>query len=171
MSQMFKIIGYCRDVKKLSSNLENTTKILASLRYTFIKGLYKDINCGYLFEFPEIIGHYLNLNLSYVEANQKFNGSLGWYIGTHLSGPIKMLADNQVDYIINEISNDYIAEDIWNWDLFQLTTELRDDYRIGFLFKKKTQNINIRLLQSFQSIHLVIDFWFNYFRINYSNVN
>ena len=103
---------YCRNPKKLSSNLKNSTKFLASLRYTLLKGtdLYKRRECGYMIEFPKIVGHHLNLNLSYVEPNQNFNGSLGWYNGTHLSGPITMLADNQVDYIINEISNDYIIK-------------------------------------------------------------
>ena len=92
--------------------------MLPSLRYTLFEGIYRKISCGYLFEFPEIIGHHLNLNLSYVEPNQNFNGTLGWQNGTHLSGPIKMLADNQVDYIINEIPNDFITEDIWNPNLF-----------------------------------------------------
>ena len=142
-TELSKNNSYCKDAKKLSSNLKNTTKSLASLRYTLFKGLYKQIKCGYLFELPEIIGHYLNLNLKYVEPNQNFNGSLGWYNGTHLSGPIKMLADNQVDYIINEISNDFITEDTWNSNLFQLTTGLKDDYRIGFAFKKKTHKISI----------------------------
>ena len=56
---------------------------------------------------------------------------------------ITMLADDQVDYIINEISNDYITEDIWNPNLFELTTYLRDDYRIGFVTKKKRNKISI----------------------------
>ena len=119
--------------------------MLASLRYTLLKSKdlkYKD-KCGYLVEFPEIIGHHLNLNLSYVEPNQNFNGSLGWYNGTHLNGPIKMLADNQVDYIINEISNDCITEETWNSNLFQLTSYLREDYKIGFVIKKKAEKISI----------------------------
>ena len=143
--ESFFVKSYCKDAKNLSSNLKNTTKLLTSFRYTILKGtdIYNRGVCGYLVELPEIIGHHLNLNLTYVEPNQNFNGSLGWYNGTHLSGPIKMLADNQVDYIINEISNDFITEDAWNSNLFQLTTELRDEYKIGFVCKKKTQKISI----------------------------
>lgn len=88
----------------------------------------------------------MQLNLSFVKLNQDFDGSLGWYNETNSSDPLKILAGNQIDYITVNISNDFITEKTWNPNLYELTTDLRGDYRIGFVTKKKTDNFNIRLL-------------------------
>ena len=60
-------------------------------------------------EFPEIIGHYLGLNLLFVQPNHDFDGTIGWINGTDSSGPLKMIANNQEDYVINDI----FMNDIW----------------------------------------------------------
>ena len=75
---------YCKDQISLNSNLKNTTKSVGTLKIT---NLYDDRftwnDCGFWTELPELIGHYLLLNLSFITPNQDFDGSLGWYNGTN----------------------------------------------------------------------------------------
>ena len=51
-----------------------------------------------------------------------------------------MLAHNQIDYIIVHISDDFIDENTWNTNLFQLTTDLTSDYKICFVTNKKRKD-------------------------------
>ena len=137
-------ILYCRDQMSLNSNIKNTTKLVGTLKIT---NLYHDRltwnDCGFWTELPELIGHYLLLNLSFVTPNQDFDGSLGLYNETHSKGALKMIAENQVDYIFNNIPNDFLTEHTWNPNLYQLSTALRDDYRVAFGVKKEKLKISI----------------------------
>lgn len=135
---------YCKDQMELNPNIKNTTKLIGTFKIT---NLYHDHltwnDCGFWTELPELIGHYLLLNLSFVTPNQDFDGSLGWYNQTHSKGALKMIADNQVDYIFNNIPNDFLTEHTWNPKLYELSTALRDDYRVAFGVKKETLKISI----------------------------
>ena len=133
-------LNNCKNFEDLSSTAKNSTNFIDSLRFaTLSKNKVKE--CGYLIDLSEIIGHYLNL--SFVKPNQDFDGSLGWYNGTHSSGPMKMIAENQVDFILSEIPNEFLTKNMWNPNLYQLRTALRHDYKIGFVVKKTTLNVSI----------------------------
>lgn len=133
-------LSKCKDFKDLSSTPKNGTNLIGSLRFTILSKS-NDRGCGYLIDLSEMIGNYLNL--SFVKPNQDFDGSLGWYNGTHSSGPMKMIVGDQVDFILSEIPNEFLTENMWNPNLYQLTTALRDDYRIGFVVKKTELKVSI----------------------------
>lgn len=144
-------LSNCKNLKALSSTAENGINLIGSLRFTTLSK-NKNEECGYLTDLSELIGHYLNL--SFVKPNQDFDGSLGWYNGTHSSGPMKMIANNQVDFILSEIPNEFLTENMWNPNLYQISTALRDDYRIGFVVKKT--NLNVSILDYFKVFNTFI---------------
>ena len=93
----------CKNISKLSSNI-NPDIITGSFRITT---KFKDpklwYDCGMGSELPEIIGHYLRLNLSFIKPNDDFDGTIGRVNETHSSGPLKMIANDQVDYVTNDM--------------------------------------------------------------------
>ena len=90
-------------------------------------------------ELPEIIGHYLRLNLSFVEPNHDFDGTIGWINQTDSAGPLKMIANNQVDYV----TNDMFTNDIWYPNLIVTSTALKDNYGISFFMKKQATRLSL----------------------------
>ena len=74
--------------------------------------------------------HYLHLNLSFVQPNHDFDGTLGWYNSTDSKGPIKMISNNQLDYIIDEIS---MTDQLWHPNKFLMTNALNGNYKVNFL--------------------------------------
>ena len=84
-------------------------------------------------ELPDIISHYLNLNLTFVKPTNDFDGTLGWQNETYSSGPLEMINKNEVDFIINDVIT---TKNIWNPKLYQMSTALFDDYTINFVLKK-----------------------------------
>ena len=133
-------LNNCKNFEDLSSTPKNSTNLIDSLRFTTLsKNKVKE--CGYLIDLSEIIGHHLNL--SFVKPNQDFDGSLGWYNGTHSSGPMKMIAENQVDFILSEIPNEFLTKNMWNPNLYQLSTGLVDDYTMNLALRKQTIKTSI----------------------------
>ena len=130
---------YCKYLSELNPNHKNATQIIGSFKVTtiFPKTLTR---CRYFVELPEIISYYLRLNLTFVKPNNDFDGSLGLYNGTHSSGPLKMFSENQIDYIINDI---YITENIWNPNLYQMSTALFNGNTINFIVRKQVIKTSI----------------------------
>ena len=126
---------YCKYLKEINSNNnQDTNKFDGSFRITHSYPSRRGwTNCGYFMELPEIISHYLNLNLIFVKPTSDFDGTLGFYNDSHSRGPLKMINNNEVDYIINDVIT---TENIWNPKLYQMSTALFDDYTINFLYKK-----------------------------------
>ena len=124
----------CKNITELNPNHQIGTKLNGYLR---IIHLFKSpktwLICGFNTELPEIISYYLRLNLSFVKPKNDFDGTLGWYNQTHSSGPLKIIIDDEIDYTPNDF---WVTENIWNPNLYQLSTSLRDDYTINFLVKK-----------------------------------
>ena len=126
---------YCKNHMELDPKYKNGTKLIGSFRVTHSYSNSKSWNyCGYYTELPEIISHYLLLNLSFVKPNDDFNGKLGCYNRTHSTGPIKMIVDNEIDYITNEV---LIRDTIWQPNLYQMSSALLDSYDINFLIRKQ----------------------------------
>lgn len=97
-------------------------------------------DCGLEIALPEIIGHYLHLNLSFVTPNNHFDGTMDTVNGAHTSGPMKMILNNQVDYVINNI---FMTEDLWLPQLISMTNALKENYVISFFYEKASnKNIN-----------------------------
>ena len=134
-------IMYCKSHTDLNPRHKNGIQIEGSLRFT---NLYPKEDswtfCGYYTELPEIISHYLKLNLTFVRPNNDFDGTLGWLNATHSKGPLKMISNDQVDYIFNEVLT---TKNIWNPNLYELSTALFDDYTINFLVRKQYMKTSI----------------------------
>ena len=125
----------CKNISQLSSNV-NPDIINGSFKITKkFKNPQSWYDCGMNIELPEIIGHYLRLNLSFIKPNDDFDGTIGWINGTNLTGPLKMIANNQVDYVIN----DMFMNDIWYPNLIVTSTALKENYGISFFMKKQTR--------------------------------
>lgn len=133
---------YCKSQLELNPNHNYGTQLIGSFRAT---NVYRDEKlwtyCGYNVELPEIISHYLRLNLTFIKPYDDFDGTFGWYNGTHSNGPMKMIINNEVDYIFNRI---FISEHIWNPKLYHLSTALWDEYTINFITKKQILNTSIQ---------------------------
>ena len=141
-----KSILHCSFFSQLNSNL-NFDVISGSFRIT---AKYKNpksagiihrskYDCGINIELPEIISHYLGLNLSFIKPNDDFDGTIGWINGTDSSGPLKMIANDQVDYVINDI----FMNEIWYPNLIATSNALKDNYGISFLVKKQTKRLSL----------------------------
>ena len=112
-------------------------------------------NCAKSRELPEIIGHYLRLNLSFIKPNDDFDGTIGWINGTDSSGPLKMIANNQVDYV----TNDMFMNDIWYPNLIVTSTALNENYEISFFMIKQTTRLSLaNYLNVFNSLIWILIF-------------
>ena len=126
---------YCKNHQELDPNYKNSTQLIGSFKITHSYSNAKSWNyCGYYTELPEIISHYLRLNLTFIIPNHDFDGTLGWYNETHSSGPNKMISNNQIDYITNEV---LVTENIWHPNLYQLSTGLFNNHAINFIVRKQ----------------------------------
>ena len=143
---------YCKDLLEISSNHDqDTNKFNGSFRITHSYSHKKAwTTCSYFMELPEIISHYLNLNLIFVKPTSDFDGTLGWQNETYSSGPLKMISNNKVDFIINEVIT---TENIWNPKLYQMSTALLDEYTINFVFQK--QIIKTSISDYFKAFNLL----------------
>ena len=129
----------CKNISQLSSNI-NPDIINGSFRITTkFKNPKLWYDCGIGTELPEIICHYLRLNLSFMKPNDDFDGTIGWINGTNLTGPLKMISNNQVDYVIN----DMFMNDIWYPNLIVTSTALKENYGISFLMMKETIRLSL----------------------------
>ena len=141
-----KNILNCKSFNKLNSNL-NSDIISGSFRITAKfknpksnESIHKSMfDCGINVELPEIISRYLGLNLSFIKPNDDFDGTIGWINGTDSGGPLKMVSNDQVDYVINNI----FMNDIWYPNLIVTSTALKENYGISFLMKKQTARLSL----------------------------
>ena len=91
----------CKDVRKLNIKY-NSSDLIDQLRVTsIIKSSKPWFQCFDNIDFLQVIIQFLRLNISFVKPNHDFDSTLGWYNQTHSSGPLKMMDNNQVDYIID----------------------------------------------------------------------
>ena len=131
----------CKKIRKLNANHRPNDMINGSFRITT---KFRDpkswYDCGLEIALPEIIGHYLHLNLSFVRPNNNFDGTMGTVNGTHTTGPMKMILNNQVDYVIDNI---FMTEDLWLPEFINMTNALKENYGISFLMKKQATRISI----------------------------
>ena len=126
---------YCKNLTELNPNHQIGTQLNGNLRViSLFKSPKSWLICGLDTELPEIISHYLHLNLSFARTNNDFDGTLGWYNETHSSGPLRMIINDEIDYTANYV---FVTENIWNPNLYQLSTALFDDYTINFFVKKQ----------------------------------
>ena len=94
----------CKDLKELEPNHNPDHVIDGSFKITsFLTNLNTWYDCDSNVVIPEIISHYLHLNISFVTPNHDFDGTMGYINGTHTFGPLKMIANNQIDYVTSDI--------------------------------------------------------------------
>ena len=128
----------CKDIRKL--NLKYNSSDL--IGYFGVTSLFQSskawFQCFDKIDFLEIIIQFLRLNVSFVEPNHDFDGTLGWYNQTHSTGPLKMMDNNQVDYIVDKVITN---EMLWHPNLILTTTN--GNFRINFLVKKQTLKFSV----------------------------
>ena len=126
---------YCKGYQNLNANHKLDGQLNGSFRITiYYKNPEEWFSCDKNIALPELISHYLHLNLSFVKPNVDFDKTLGWYNGTHSSGLLGMLVNDKVDYIINDV---YMDETLWHPNgMIAMSTALDDNYKINFLTKK-----------------------------------
>ena len=91
--------------------------------------------------FPEIISCYLRLNLTFVTPNHGFDGTMGYVNRTHASSPLKMSANNQIDYVINDI---YLSDNLWHPEMIDMSIALKQSYAVNFIVKKQISRMSFR---------------------------
>ena len=125
----------CKDLRKLEQNYNPNYVIDGSFKITsFLSNPKAWYNCAENVVIPEIISHYLHLNLTFVTPNHDFDGTMGYINGTHEFGPLKMIANNQVDYVSNRF---YLSENLWHPEMIGISSALGQSYAINFIVKKK----------------------------------
>ena len=65
---------------------------------------------------------------------------MGYFNETHTSGLSKMIANNQIDYVMNDI---YLIKNLWNPEIIEMSTALEQSYPINFIVKKQINRISI----------------------------
>ena len=131
----------CKDLRELEPNYNPNDIIDGSFKITSLLTKSKNwFNCAGNVVMPEIISHYLHLNLTFATPNNDFDGTMGYVNGTHASGPLKMIANNQVDYETDDI---YLSEKLWHPEMIDMSTTLGQSYAINFIVKKQINRISI----------------------------
>ena len=131
----------CKDLRKLEPNHNPNDVIGGSFKITsFLNNSKSWYHCVENVVIPEIISHYLRLNITFVTPNHDFDGTMGYINETHASGPLKMIADNQVDYVTNDIN---LNENLWHPKMIDISTAIDQSYAINFVVKKQINRISI----------------------------
>ena len=140
----------CKEYQKLNTYHNADDQLNGSFRVTtFFKNPSSWFSCNKNSALPQLISHYLHLNLTFVKPNNDFDKKWDWYNGIHSSGLMKMLVNDKVDYIINDI---YMNETLWHPNgIIAMTTALDDSYKINFLTKK------YKIIKKFGNYNLVFD--------------
>ena len=134
------LLMLCKHLKELQPNHNPDHVIDGSFKITsFLSNPKSWYNCAENVVIPEIISRYLHLNLSFVTPNHDFDGTMGYINETHAFGPLKMIANNQVDYVTNDI---FLNENLWHPELIDMSFALEDSYAINFVFKKQINRIS-----------------------------
>ena len=131
----------CKDLRELEPNYIPNEVIDGSFKITsFFNNSKTWYNCGFNIALPEIISRYLHLNLTFVTPNNDFDGTMGYINGTHASGPLKMIANNQVDNVKNNI---FLAKSLWHCGMIAISSAVDQSYAISFAMIKKTITLYI----------------------------
>ena len=94
----------CKEYQKLNAHDNPDDQLNGSFRVTtFLKNPSSWFSCDKNIALPQLISQHLHLNLTFIKPNDDLDKTWGWYNGTHSSGLMKMLVNDQVDYIINDI--------------------------------------------------------------------
>ena len=134
---------YCKHYSNFNPKHPNHIIIEESFRMTSkFKNPKSWFSCGINIVRPEIISHYLHLNLSFVTPTHDFDGTFGHLVNdTHSTGLLKMMVNNQVDYVVN---NAFINKDLWHPESIVMSHTLDELYAINFLMKKQSITISIQ---------------------------
>ena len=141
----------CKDFRNWNHLKSNHTFDEPFRVTTLFTNTNKWYDCGYIAELPELISHYLHLNLTFVKPKDDFDGTIGFINETHSVGPLKMIQDNQVDFVVENV---FMTQNLSHPDIILVSTALDHNFGINFVLKKKT----IRLLLK------------NYFNIFYLSI-
>ena len=130
----------CKDLKELEANHNYDDVIDSSFKITSFLGKSKPwYACTSNIVFPEIISRYLHLNLTFVTPNHDFDRTMGYSNKTHAFGPLKMIANNQVDYVANDV---YLSKNLWDHEMVDISNVLGQSYAINFVLKKQINRIS-----------------------------
>lgn len=130
----------CKNVRKFSA-ADDSSYLFDRLNVsTLFESSRSWLLCFDDIDYLENIMHYLRLNVSFVEPNHYFDGTLGWYNETDSKGLMKMISNNEVDFIINSIS---MTDKLWHPNLFHMTNALKGDHKINFLIKKQRIKLSL----------------------------
>ena len=98
------LLMLCKDLTELKLNHDHDYLIDGSFKNTsFLNNRKTWYSYNSNIVISEIISRYLHLNLTFVTPNRDFDGTMGYVNGTRAFGPLKMIANNQVDYVTNGI--------------------------------------------------------------------
>ena len=123
----------CKYLRDLNNNHKVGNIVDGQLRYTSSNGKTESFECGIHIELPEIIGHYLYLNLSFVTRDQVFKGQ-------NSTSPIKMIANDHVDYLTTRTS---LTDLLSCFNSVVTSNYINEDYGINFIIKKQLNRISI----------------------------
>ena len=130
----------CKNLKDLEPNHNPDVVIDGSFKITsFSSNPNTWYNCAENIVLLEIISHYLHLNLTFVTPNHDFDGTMGYVNGIHAFGPLKMIANNQVDYVTSDI---YLSENLWHPEMIDISTALEQSNAINFIVKKQVDRMS-----------------------------
>ena len=111
------LLMLCKELRELDPKHDPNDVIDGSFKITsFLNNPKAWYNCAENVVIPEIISHYLHLNLTFVEPNNDLDGTMGYINKTHASGPLKMI---------------------------DMLTAIDQSYAINFIMKKQTNRILI----------------------------
>ena len=134
------LLMLCKDLSELKPNHNPDDVIDSSFKITSFLGKSKPwYACTSNIVFPEIITRYLHLNLTFVTPNHDFDRTMGYSNKTHAFGPLKMIANNQVDYVANDV---YLSKNLWDHEMVDISNVLGQSYAINFVLKKQINRIS-----------------------------
>ena len=131
----------CKDFRNWN-NLKLNHTFDGSFRVTTLfTNTNKWFDCGYIAELPELISRYLDLDLKFVKPNDDFDGTIGFINETHSIGPLKMIQNNQVDFVAENV---LMTQNLSHPDIISVSTALDHNYGINFVLKKKTIRLSLQ---------------------------
>ena len=130
----------CKDFRNWNNLKSNTLNESFRVTTLFIN-TNKWYDCGYIAELPQLISHYLDLDLLFIKPNNDFDGTIGLINETHSYGPLKMIQNNQVDFVAENV---FMTEKLFHPDLAVFSNQLEHNFGINFVLKKKTIRLSVR---------------------------
>ena len=130
----------CKYLKDLNANLKPGEVINGSFRIFSADNNIQDFHCGIHPELPEIISHYLYLNLSYVTSDLFTDRNI-----------TKVFVSNDADYLTNGISMTKLSP---HHNSIATPNYIKEDYFISFLMRKKSIRISLKNYYSIFNISI-----------------